>query len=71
MRNKYLVWLYQPYKYLILIPLAVVDTIVFTVFTWLLSLLSPKAAGYAAKCWAKFIHWLTPMPVKLVGFENI
>ena len=71
MRNKYLVWLYQPYKYLILIPLAVADTIVFTVFTWLLSLLSPKAAGYAAKCWAKVIHWLTPMPVKLVGAENI
>ena len=71
MRNRYLVWLYQPYKYLILIPLAVANTVVFTVFTWILSFFSAKAAGWAAKCWAKVIHWLTPMPVDVVGGENI
>ncbi len=71
MRNKYLVWLYQPYKYLILIPLAIADTVIFTVLTWILSAFSARAAGWAACCWAKVIHWLTPMPVKLVGCENI
>lgn len=71
MRNKYLVWLYQPYKYLILIPLAIADTTVFTLFTWILSFFSARAAGHAAKMWARVIHWLTPMPVKLVGTENI
>lgn len=71
MRNKYLVWLYQPYKYLILIPLAIADTAFFTVFAWLFSAFSARWAGYAAKAWAKVIRWLTPMPVDLVGAENI
>lgn len=71
MRNKYLVWLYQPYKYLILIPLAIADTAFFTVFTWLFSFFSARLSGYAAKAWAKVIRWLTPMPVKIVGAENI
>ena len=71
MVNKLLHWLYQPYKYLILLPLVGVDTILFSFLTWVLSFISPRAASWAGSTWAKVIQWLTPMPVKVVGKENI
>ena len=64
-------WLYQPYKYFILVPLFVVDTIVFTFFTWIFSFFSARLSGKAAVAWAKIMQWLTPMPVKLIGQDNI
>ncbi len=64
-------WLYQPYKYLILVPLFVADTVFFTICTWIFSAFSASLAGKAGKAWAKVVQWLTPMPVKVVGRENI
>lgn len=64
-------WLYQPYKYLILLPLFAVDTVFFTIWTWIASYISGRLAGKCAKSWAKVMQWLTPMPVKVVGCENI
>lgn len=64
-------WLYQPYKYLILVPLFVADTVFFTFCTWIFSAFSASLAGKAGKAWAKVVQWLTPMPVKVVGRENI
>lgn len=64
-------WLYQPYKYLILLPLFVADTVFFTLGTWILSAFSATAAGKAGRAWAKVVQWLTPMPVRLVGRENV
>lgn len=64
-------WLYQPYKYLILLPLFAADTLFFTFWTWLASFVSGKWASRCGKAWAKVVQWLTPMPVRLVGRENI
>lgn len=64
-------WLYQPYKYLILVPLFVADTAFFTICTWVFSAFSASLAGKAGKAWAKVVQWLTPMPVRVVGRENI
>lgn len=71
MAKKILLWLYQPYKYLILLPLVVVDTAIFSFLTWLLSLISARAASWSGHMWAKVIQLITPMPVKLAGRENI
>lgn len=70
-KSKIGLWLYQPYKYLILLPLFAVDTIFFTIWTWVASYISGRLAGKFAKSWAKVMQWLTPMPVKVVGRENI
>ena len=64
-------WLYQPYKYLILVPILIVDTVLFTALTWVFSMISARLAGKAAVSWAKVMQWCTPSPVKLVGRENI
>ncbi len=71
MLSKIGLWLYQPYKYLFLLPISIVDTVFFAFFTWVFSFFSARWAGYMAAAWAKVIRFLTPMPVKLVGRENI
>ncbi len=62
---------YQVYKYLILVPIFAAETVFFTIFTWLFSFFSARLAGKSAVAWAKVMQWLTPMPVKVVGMQNI
>lgn len=64
-------WLYQPYKWLILIPLFFLDTLFFTILIFIVSPLSHNLAFYGGVWWAKVMQWLTPMPVKVIGKENI
>ncbi|MBQ3635333.1 MAG: 1-acyl-sn-glycerol-3-phosphate acyltransferase [Bacteroidales bacterium] len=69
--KKVLLWLYQPYKYLILLPIFIAETLFFTIWAWLFSFFSEKLSGKAAIAWAKIMQWLTPMPTEVVGEENI
>lgn len=69
--SKLALWLYQPYKYLILIPLFIVESLFFTIWTWIFSYISGRWAGKSASAWAKVMQWITPMPVKVRGKNNI
>lgn len=63
--------LYQIYKWLIFIPLFVVETLVLTILTWLTSLIAPRMATYCGALWAKVTQLITPVRVVLRGRENI
>jgi 1-acyl-sn-glycerol-3-phosphate acyltransferase len=69
--KKFLFWPYQIYVWLILIPLAVLLTILFSTLTIIFSyLVSPHFASRVfAVTWAKCLAWLTPVLVETHG-EN-
>jgi len=66
-------FLYQPYKYLVVMPVLGLVTafsatlaLVLTLFT------SPRAASrFAGVSWARVLAWVTPMRVEVEGRENI
>lgn len=65
-------WLYQPYKWLVFIPLMLVASIVFALLSALLALtVSPKAGNFTGHCWARVACWLTPVLAFVKGRENI
>lgn len=70
--KKWLFWPYQLYLWLILIPLAVVLTVLFGFFTALFCMLvNPRfASATSAVTWARLLAWLTPMWVTVVGAEH-
>lgn len=65
-------WLYQVYVWLLLIPFALLFTLlcgwVTVVVAWVLS---PRVASrYIAANWARVLCWLTPVGVTVEGAEN-
>jgi len=64
-------WLYQPYAWLIFIPISLLITFIAGWLTVLVaSVWSPRIASrYIAANWAKIIGWMTPMPVTVEGAE--
>ena len=70
--KKFLFWPFQIYVWLILVPLAVVLTILFSTLTIIFSyLVSPHFASRVfAVTWAKCLGWLTPMLVEVQGEEH-
>jgi len=70
--QKLLKILYQPYKWLILVPIIFIDTVIFGTLTIPLALISKKLAHYISGCfWARFNGTLTPISVKVTGRENM
>lgn len=70
--SPFLYWLYQPYKWLIFIPLMLVNSIVFATLAALFSLAVSSAAGsFMGRCWARITCWITPIRVFVSGNENI
>jgi 1-acyl-sn-glycerol-3-phosphate acyltransferase len=64
--------LYQPYKWLILIPIIAVDTVFFGVLTIPLALISKKLAHYVSGCfWSWLNGSMTPIFVKVRGRSNM
>ncbi|MCQ2200799.1 MAG: 1-acyl-sn-glycerol-3-phosphate acyltransferase [Bacteroidales bacterium] len=63
--------MYAIYKYLFVVPVFAINTVLATVFVFILSIFSPKSTRYCGVVWAKIMQWITPMPVKVVGRENI
>ncbi len=64
--------LYQPYKFLILMPLIAINTAAMGFLVVLLSFLfKPGIANFPAVVWARIIGFLTPMFLKVTGRENI
>lgn len=63
--------LYQPYKWLIFIPLLAVSTAFFCVLSVVISYVSKSWAAWIGVVWAKTICFITPITIKLNGRENI
>jgi 1-acyl-sn-glycerol-3-phosphate acyltransferase len=64
--------LYQPYKWLIFVPLLAISSCFFVgVGFIILILLDERAANANGVLWARFNSFMTPMRVKVVGRENI
>lgn len=64
---------YQPYKWLIYLPLLVLSTVFFIILGIFIMIFSgPDAANrIAGKRWARFNCFLAPVQVKVIGRENI
>lgn len=65
-------WLYQPYKYIVFIPLFAVSSLFFSFMAASFSILvNPRVGSFWGAAWAKVTGYLTPMFVKVHGRENI
>jgi len=66
-------WLYQPYKYLVVLPVLVVATTVFaTVAATLTFFAKPRTASrFSGVPWARVMAWVTPIRVTVEGREHI
>jgi len=73
MKEKVFHMLYQPYKWLIFIPLYVLSTVFFIFLGIVIIFLSgPDAANrIAGRGWARFNCFMTPIQVDVVGREHI
>lgn len=69
MRLKHI--LYQPYKWLIVLPIFIVITIICALITIITSCISIRIARPWGIIWAKVMQWVTPMNVNVIGRENI
>jgi 1-acyl-sn-glycerol-3-phosphate acyltransferase len=73
MIKKILRLLYQPYKWLIFIPLVALSTVVFGSLAVILAFaVNPKTASLlSGKPWARFNAFITPIFVKVTGRKNL
>ena len=72
MRN--VLWLlYQPYKWIIFLPILGLSTLILGTLAILLPfIINPKTAGFlCAVPWARINAYFTPMFIKVLGRENI
>jgi 1-acyl-sn-glycerol-3-phosphate acyltransferase len=70
--KKVFFWPYQLYVWLILIPLGVLITLIFSALAVIFSVLvSPRfASRVVASTWGRILAWLTPVLVAVEGVEN-
>jgi 1-acyl-sn-glycerol-3-phosphate acyltransferase len=65
-------WLYQPYKWLVFLPLMLVNSIVCALLAALFAIfVSPRAGSFWGMAWARITCWLTPIRLEVQGKENI
>jgi 1-acyl-sn-glycerol-3-phosphate acyltransferase len=65
-------WAYQPYKWLVFLPLMLAHSIVFAILAAVFALfVSPRAGSFLGSCWARITCWLTPVQVFVSGKGNI
>lgn len=64
-------WLYQPYKWLVVIPIFGLATLLGAIYIIIMAPFSPNLSFYGGVMWAKVMQWVTPMPVIVKGRENI
>ncbi len=64
--------LYQPYKWLVFLPLMLVNSIICATLAATFSLaVSPRTGSFFGKMWGKITCWITPVFVFVKGKENI
>jgi len=66
-------WAYQPYKYLVVMPVLLLATAFFATLALVLGLFTSArtTSGLAGVGWAKVMAWVTPLRVEVEGRENI
>jgi len=66
-------WIYQPYVWLIVIPLLILSTIFFVFLGVIVVILFDDKAAHRTTgvWWARFNSYITPMRVTVLGKENI
>ncbi|MDR2928996.1 MAG: 1-acyl-sn-glycerol-3-phosphate acyltransferase [Cytophagaceae bacterium] len=65
-------WIYQPYKWLVFLPLFVVITIACAVIAVIFSIvISAKAGSWWGMFWGRVICYITPLRISVEGKENI
>ncbi len=70
--KKFAYWLYQPYKFLIFIPLFTASSLLFSFLAASFSILvNPRIGSFWGATWARVTGFLTPMLVTLKGRDNI
>lgn len=70
--KKFGYWLYQPYKFLIFIPLFTVFSLIFSFLAASFSILvNPRVGSFWGATWARLTGYITPMLVTVKGRENI
>jgi 1-acyl-sn-glycerol-3-phosphate acyltransferase len=70
--KKFTYWLYQPYKFLIFIPLFAVFSLLFSFLAASFSILvNPRVGSFWGATWARLTGLITPMIVTVNGRENI
>lgn len=63
---------YQPYKWLVVLPLLIVTTLVLGIIAITVAFLfTPRVAGFMGVLWSRINGFFTPMRVKVIGAENI
>jgi 1-acyl-sn-glycerol-3-phosphate acyltransferase len=72
-KSRKLLWLlYQPYKWLVFLPLLGISSCFFVAIGFiLLMLFDEKTANSLGVGWARFNSYITPVRVKVIGRENI
>jgi 1-acyl-sn-glycerol-3-phosphate acyltransferase len=64
--------LYQPYKWLVFMPLVVVSTAFFGSLTVLaVALAGPRIASHCGVVWARLLSWATPILVRVQGRQHM
>ena len=72
MGSKLLRILYQPYKYIVFVPLLGVSTLTLGIFAIMLSFTAgEKTASLCGVIWARLLAWCTPMRLRITGKENV
>jgi len=71
--NKFLYAIYQPYKWLLLIPFLAVNTLIFGIIAVLFSSLVNQRIGsyFGGVIWSRINAFVTPMFVRVSGRNNI
>lgn len=66
-------WLYQPYKYLVVVPMLGLSTAFFAsvAVAMLFFAKPPTVARWTGVPWARLMAWITPMRVSVEGRENL
>jgi 1-acyl-sn-glycerol-3-phosphate acyltransferase len=63
---------YQPYKWLFILPLLIITTLICGILAIIIALLFSKRAGsFCGVIWARINSFFTPMTVNVIGAENI
>ena len=63
---------YQPYKWLVILPLLAVSTFILGILAMLVSILvNPRAGSYCGVIWARLNSFFTPMTVTVLGADNM
>jgi len=72
MRKGLLWWVFQPYKWLFVIPFAVMNTIVMgSMSAGLAIVFGERIGSLGGVFWAKLIGWISFLRIQIIGRENV